>query len=254
VVLRTRSKPALSVIACVCTIAVAGCGSGHPLAGAHLVDVVSAVPGEQPVAAIAIARQAEIRHLAGWIDRLRPVPKGIFNCPAFTAVEPTVTLRFLARANGRVLATATETDYGFGSSICNPLTLAVRGQKTRHLIGGRFLEQLQRLLGANLGFGTGTIKGGISLAGGPAASKTRPIAGRVQLSLALTRLQPRSERISVEMIPRDGQHFDFVEGPGVYTLRATSPNGQPSGCPPTTVTLRAGETLHVSVPWGCAVK
>jgi hypothetical protein len=244
----------LLLVGCVCAFAVAGCGTANTLSGAHLVKVVSAVSGEQPFAAIAITRRSEIRRLADWIYRLRPVPKGVFNCPAFAAVEPTVTLRFLARANGRVLATATETDYGFGSSACNPVTLAVRGRKARHLIGGRFLEQVQRLLGVNFGFGIGTIKGGIYMAGGPVVSQTRSISGRVELYLARTGLQPRRERVSVETIPRNGQHFDFLEGPGVYYMRATSLNGEASECPPTTVTVRAGKTLQISVPWGCNVK
>lgn len=249
-----RSSSLLLLAAFVCAFTISGCGSSNPLAGARLVEVVSAVPSEQPVVAVTIAKQAEIRRLANWLDRLRPIPKGTFNCPAFGAIEPTVTLRFLARADGRLLATVTETDYGFGSSVCNPITLAVPGEHRRELIGGRFLEHLQRLLAVNFGFGTGTIKGGIYMAGGPIASKAKTISGRVVLYLARTRLEPRSERVSVETIPRNGQHFDFVEGPGVYSLRATSPNGKPADCPPTTVTARAGKTLELPVPWGCNVK
>jgi hypothetical protein len=170
------------------------------------------------------------------------------------AVEPTVTLTFRAYAKGPVLAKATETDYGFGSTVCNPLTVTAPGRRTLSLVGGEFLERLQRLLGVNFDFGMGAIKGEIYMAGGPAPSRTRPIAGQVELYRA--RELPRYGRgpLSVETIPRSGQHFDFVAGPGVYYLRSTSLNGRPSDCPRITVTVRVDEITHAAVPWGCTIR
>jgi hypothetical protein len=251
---RRPSKPWLTLEACFCAFMLCGCGSSDVLARAHLVEVVSVAPREQPVVALTVTRPSVTRQIVGWIDRLRPVPRGVFNCPLFDAVEPTVTLTFRTRARGAALATVSETDYGFGSGACNPLTLAVPGHKTRALLGGRFLERLQRLLGVNFGFGSAVIEGGIYMAGGPEVSRRRSIAGHVTLYLARTLRQPHSRQLSSETIPRSGQHFYFEEGPGVYYLRASSLHGKPAGCPPTTVTVRAGETADVSVPWGCLVK
>ncbi len=174
-------------------------------------------------------------------------------CPLLDSVEPTVTLTFRAHAKGSVLAKAAETDYGFGSTVCNPLTVTVPGRKTLSLVGGHFLERLQHLLRVNFGFGTGTIKGEIYMAGGPAPPTKRPIPGQVELYLARDLPHFGRGSLMTETIPRAGQHFDFMEGPGVYELKSASLNGKPSDCPPVTVTVRVDQTAQAAVPWGCTI-
>ena len=251
---RLDSKVVL--IASVCACVIGGCGTGKVPdvpSGVRSVEVVSAVPGARPTVAITVAKSSTTRQIVAWLDRLHPLPHWAHTCPLLDAVEPTVTLTFRADANGSVLAKATETDYGFGSTDCNPLTITAPGRKSLSLVGGQFLERLQHLLRVNFGFGIGTLKGEIYMAGGPAPSK-RPIPGQVKTYLA--RKLPHHGRgpLSVEIIPRSGQHFDFALGPGVYYLRSTSLNGKPSGCSRITVTVRVDEITNTAVPWGCTIK
>jgi hypothetical protein len=60
----------------------------------------------------------------------------------------------LAVAGGPVLAQATYTDYGPNlmapSGQCSPIELTIRGRRHTPLIGGLFVEQLQRLLDVSL--------------------------------------------------------------------------------------------------------
>jgi hypothetical protein len=210
------------------------------------------VPGAQPSVAVTVTKPSRSRRIVAWINRLHPVPNGIYNCPAFSAVEPTVTLAFRGHAEGPILAKAAETDYGYGSGPCNALTVTSRDRKTRFLIGGRFLEHLQRLLGVNFGFGEGSIKGAIYMAGGPAPSK-RPIAGQVWLYRADRPSRYTNEAVSNETLPRPGGFVLSGIGPGVYYLRASA-HARPSGCSRTAVMVRVGKTTTADVPWGCNIK
>jgi hypothetical protein len=241
------------VTASVCACVVSGCGGGNNVPdGASLVQVLSAAPGAQPYVAVTVTKPSTTRRVLTWINRLHPVPHGVYNCPAFTAVEPTVTLTFRAHARGPVIAKASETDYGYGSGPCNALTVTSPGHKTRFLIGGQFLEQLERLLDVNFGFGEGSIRGAIYMAGGPAPSK-KPIAGEVRLYLAHRPSHYSSAALSNETLPQPGKFGFSGVGPGDYYLRA-SVHGKPSGCPRTAVTVRAGTTTIANVPWGCNIK
>jgi hypothetical protein len=251
---RLNSKVVL--IASVCACVISGCGTSNApnvADGARVVQVVSAVPGAQPTVAITATGSSTTHRIVAWIDRLRPVSHGAYNCPLLDAVEPTVTLTFRARARGSVLAKAAETEYGFGSTVCNPLTVTSPGHKTLSLVGGQFLERLQHLLRVNFGFGIGTIKGEIYMAGGFGPHTKRPIPGKVELYLERNQTRYGRGPLMTETIPRPGQHFDFTEGPGVYDLRSTSLDGSPSDCPRITVTVRVNETTHAAVPAGCAI-
>jgi hypothetical protein len=241
-------------MASVCACALAGCGGSPDVpTGAKLVQVSSAVTGQRPTAAVTVTDPSTASRISTCINRMRPVPSGVYNCPNLdVAGKPRVTLVFRTHAKARGLAKAAETDFGFGSYACNPLIVSVPGHKNRFLIAGQFLERLQRLLGVNLGFGEGTLKGEIYLAGGPAPRSKKPLAGHV--TVYLTHQLPRSGSapISNETMPRPAQ-FDFSGiAPGVYFLRA-SVRGKPSQCPQTMVTVRVGRTTRASVPWGCGI-
>lgn len=245
------STAVLVGMALVCACAVGGCGSSGIPHGVRLVHVVSRDVGEQPPVAVTVTATARVRRIVGRIDRMRPVPSGSYNCPAMIAIEPVIKLTFRARARGPVLATASEIDYGYGSFPCNPVTLTVSGHKTRLLIGGHFLERLQRLLGINLDFGEGTIKGEIYMAGGPAPSK-KPLAGRVNLYLAEQPSRNANTLNRSETLHRPGQ-FSFTDlGPGAYYLGATV-KGESFGCPRIKVVVRSGKTTYAKVPWGCTI-
>jgi len=252
-----RSMSTLVVLASVCLCALAGCGSTNATSsnlpdGARLVQVISAFTGEHRIAAVTVTDPSTTRRISGWINRMRPVPNGPTNCPDLTAVEPGVTLTFRAYARGPVLAKATETDFGFGSYACNPLTVTVPGSRSRSLVAGQFLERLQRLLSVNFGFGEGAIKGKIYLAGGPAPSIMKPLAGHVTLYRTHQPPQVGSTPIASATLPRPAEFKFSGLGPGVYFLRA-SVKGAPSRCHQTSVTVRVGKTAHASIPWGCGI-
>jgi hypothetical protein len=239
-------------MAVVCACAVGGCGSGGVPNGARLVHVASRDVGEQPPVAVTVTASAKVRRIVGWIDRMRPVPSGSYNCPAMIAIEPIIRLTFRAHPKGPVLARASEIDYGYGSFPCNPLTLTVPGRKPQSLIGGRFLERLQRLLGINLGFGEGTIKGKIYMAGGPLALSKTPLAGRVSLYLTDQPSRNANTLNRSETLPRPGQFIFTDLGPGAYYLGATV-KGKSFDCPRVKVVVRAGKTTYANVPWGCTI-
>jgi hypothetical protein len=241
------------VAASVCACVIGGCGGGSSVPeAASLVQIVSAVSGAQPYVAVTVTEASTTRRILTWINRLHPVPHGVYNCPASTAVEPTVTLTFRAHAKGPILARATETDYGYGSGPCNALMVTSPEHKTRFLIGGQFLEHLQRLLDVNFGFGEGSIQGAIYMAGGPATSK-KPMAGEVKLYRAHRPSHDSSAALSNETLPQPGKFVLSGLGPGDYYLRA-SVHGKSSGCPRTAVTVRVGKTTIANVPWGCNIK
>jgi hypothetical protein len=253
-----RSTSTLVAMAFVCVCVLSGCGtifvSPDVPAGASIVKVVSQAAGEPPTVSLVVSSSSTVRRIASSINRLHSVPSGTYNCPnAGPAGEPTVTLTFRAHKNGAVLAKAVETDFGFGSYPCNPMTISVPGRKDRFLVGGQLLERLERLLGVNFGFGEGNLKGEIYEAGGPATPSRRPIAGQVRLYLTHELPRPGSTSITYERLPQPGP-FAFTNlAPGVYLLRA-SVHGKLSGCPRTRVTVLVGKTTHASIPWGCNVK
>ena len=63
---------------------------------------------------------------------------------------PTVTFDFHATAGGALLAQARVIDFRGASGPCNPVQFSIRGRRETPLIGGSFLEQVQRLLGVRL--------------------------------------------------------------------------------------------------------
>jgi hypothetical protein len=115
-------------------------------AGVQEIDVSSGYPGKAPNVSLSVTDPAKIGRIVHWIDGLGIVQPGeVFSCPALFG--PTVTFAFRAAAGGAVLARAQLLDlYGF-SGPCNPIGLTILGHTQTPLIGGDFLERVQRLLG-----------------------------------------------------------------------------------------------------------
>lgn len=245
-------------VAFACVAALAGCGgsrTGGPgvPAGVRVVDVISVSAFRQQPVMATVTNRARVRRIIAWIARMRPVPPGVYSCPAILAGWPRVLLRFRPRLRGPVLATARERDAGYGSYACNPLTLQVPRRATRELLAGRFLERLQRLLGVQFGFGSGTISAVIHRAGGPPTS--RPAISSAGVVMLYGEVGPHRHRVlvSTELLSRPGQTFTFTLAPGTYLLQARLPKRAPD-CKPTTVTVRAGHHTHVTLPAGCSLK
>lgn len=245
-------------VACGCAAAVAGCGGSRTAwsrvpPGVRVVDVASVSAFRKRPVTATVTNRAQMRRIVAWVDRMKPVPPGSYNCPAMVAGWPDVTLRFRARSGGRVLATATESDTGYGSYACNPLTLRVPGHAVRALLGGQFLEHLQRLLGVQFGFGSGTIAGVIRRTGGPLV--LHPAISSAGAVTLYGEVGSHGHRVLVsrEFLPRPGQKFTFTLAPGAYLLQARLPKHAPD-CKPTTVTVRAGHSTRLTLPAGCSLR
>ena len=115
--------------------------------GVHEIDVHDGRPGKPPILSRRITDSARIQKIVSLLARMEIVQPGATSCPLLLTGQPIVTLDFLARAGGQVLARASLTDYGFPSGPCNPVSLTIRGHTQKPLLGGNFLLQVQRLLG-----------------------------------------------------------------------------------------------------------
>jgi hypothetical protein len=258
-------RPTLSsgVLASACCLAVGGCGSSHAGAviphGARVIAMTSAAGLEPPTVRTTVTALDKVRQIAAWIDRMKPVPAGVaYSCPETAGIEPTVSLAFRSKVNGRMLAKASETDPGYGSSPCNPLTVTIPGEGTRALVAGMFLERIERLTGVDFGFGFGSITGTASYGGGARLQTgTRtPFPGGanaylVNVYLANPKAFPGygNGLLIGSSIDRRGQ-FSIRMAPGSYLLEAAK-NGQKPDCPPTTAIVRVGHTTHANVLVGC---
>lgn len=119
-------------------------------AGVHEIDVHDARPGKPPILSRSITDAATIQKIVSLLDKMEIVQPGVTSCPALMVGQPIVTLQFRTRAGGPVVAQASMTDYGFPSGPCDPVSLTIRGQAQKALLGGNFLGQLQRLLNTRL--------------------------------------------------------------------------------------------------------
>jgi hypothetical protein len=116
-------------------------------AGVHEVAVTSTRPGTAPILSRTVTGPARVRRIVAWIDRMQIVQPGSYSCPALLTGQPVVTFDFRAAAGGPMLAQASLTDYGFESGPCDPVSFSIRGHSQKPLIGGNFLNLVQRLLG-----------------------------------------------------------------------------------------------------------
>lgn len=264
--LRVRSTLSCLVLALVSGLVIGGCGNSQSGAvippGVRVVAMTSAEGLEPPSVRATVTALSKVREIAAWIDRMRPVPSGVsYSCPETAGVEPTVTLAFRSRVNGRVLAIASETDPGSGSTPCNPLTVTIPGERSRALVAGRFLERVEHVTGVDLGFGFGRVTGVAAYGGGAhlRPSTRTPLPGGaaaylVNVYLAHPKAFPGygDGLIIGSSIDRWGR-FSISIAPGSYVLRVAK-NGQKPDCPATTVTVRVGRTTHAHVLVGCRFK
>lgn len=264
-------------VACGC---LGGCSGAPPGPGAWIPGGISAIritdaTGLDPVAVrVNVTAPEVVRQIVRWIDHLKAVPRGGGgSCPEILPSEPTVSLAFRANAGGPVLARASEADNGSGATTCNPLWVSVpgpcpsrspscHGGGGQELLGGMFLERLQRLLKVHFGFGYGNIVGTLSPTGGrqlPAVVRARLPAGTpsgyyVFLGLDPSRFPDWGLGFVGFPVNRRGQ-FRSVRLPGgVYLLDWGKGQGQPFDCQPTRVIVRVGHTTHARIPVDCPTK
>lgn len=243
------------LVACACAAAAAGflvarSGSSRFPAGVRVVDVLSQSEfRKQPVTAV-VTDRATVRRIEAWVNDMNAPSGGSYGCPYFGPGWPTVTLRFLASSNGRVLATAIQRNAVSGSGPCNPLNLRVPGHAVSRLIGGNFLV-LQRLLGVDLGLGFGTVTGVIQRTRGtPGQSPAASSAGTVT-AYGLVGSTGRRVSVTGATLPRPSD-FKLTLPPGTYQLQAHLPK-HPPDCKPTTITINAGQRLQLALPVGCSL-
>jgi hypothetical protein len=96
----------------------------------------------------------QVRRLIALFDAMPVVQPAAYSCPAALIDGARVmTFKFRAGAGAPVLAQATYTDYpplGSPSGPCKPVEFAVRGRSEAPLIGGDFVAQVERIVGARL--------------------------------------------------------------------------------------------------------
>jgi hypothetical protein len=264
-----RTTVTCLVLALISGSVIAAGGSAHqPGAGASIpehvavIQIASAAGLEPPSVKTTVSARAKVHQIVAWIDQMKPVAPGFYTCGATAGIEPTVSLTFRASRTGRVLARASETDAGFGSGQCNPLTISRPGDKPVAVIGGMFLERVERLVGVDLGFGFGKIDGTLVRAGGPLPSPSthrHPPAGdpspfMVNVYLAHPRAFPGygNGLLFGSSVNRHEQ-FSIGIAPGAYLLNATQAGRKPD-CQRITAIVRVGHTTHTDIPVGCTIK
>jgi hypothetical protein len=99
---------------------------------------------------LTVASRSTVRRIARLLDSMPIVQPGVTSCPGLLAGAPVVTFELLAAAGEPALARASLTDYGYDSGPCNPISFSVRGRALAPLLGGSFLNQVQRLLHVRL--------------------------------------------------------------------------------------------------------
>lgn len=119
-------------------------------AGIHELDVHDARPGKPAILSRSISDSATIQKIITLLNKMEIVQPGVTSCPDLLSGQPIVTLDFRTRAGGPIVARASETDYGFPSGPCNPVSLTIRGHAQKRLLGGTLLAQLQLLLDTRL--------------------------------------------------------------------------------------------------------
>ena len=123
---------------------------GHP--ATRVPPGVRTIEIRSPARVVRVTERARVRRIERWLDALPAAKSGTYYCPMIIrAGTPTVRFAFRA-ANGSVLARASLLDAFKGrSGPCNPIVFSLRGHRGRPLTGGRFLLEVQRLLGVRFG-------------------------------------------------------------------------------------------------------
>lgn len=114
--------------------------------GAREIDVTSALPGKPPIVSRRVTASSRVQRIVSWVNRLPTVQPGATSCPGVSSSPPLVTLKFRLRSGRPPVAVVSATDYHY-SNQCDPVSLTIRGHAQKPLIGGDFLERVQRLLG-----------------------------------------------------------------------------------------------------------
>jgi len=222
-----------------------------------VIRITSAEGRQPPIATATVSAPRSVREIVTWIDQMKPVRPGAYSCPYMAGVEPTVAFLFRASAMGRVLARASETDYGWGSGPCNALSLTIPREGRRALVAGLFLERVERLVNVNLGFGQGKLVSALSAPGRPLsrAALARLSADAKNSYYVWVAADPTmfpSRAFLGAPVNRAGQ-FSTILGPGTYLL-GWAKSGHKAACPLTKVIVHPGQTTHADVSVGCATR
>ena len=119
---------------------------GHP--ATRVPPGVWTIEIRSPARVLRVTERGRVRRIERWLDALPAAKPGTYYCPMIIrAGTPTVRFAFRA-ANGSVLARASMLDALKGhSGPCNPIAFSLPRHPETPLTGGRFLLQVQRLLG-----------------------------------------------------------------------------------------------------------
>jgi hypothetical protein len=119
-------------------------------ATAKVLDITSARPHKRPIVSLHVTAPDQVNRIVALINAMQTGQPGlVFNCPMLPSGQPVVTFDFRTRPGGPLLARASAIDYGTPSGACNPVSLSIRGHREPPLLGGDFLERVQRLLRVN---------------------------------------------------------------------------------------------------------
>lgn len=122
---------------------------GHP--AGRLPPGIREIDVRSPSGLVSVTSAEKVDRIVRWFDRLPTVRPGTFYCPLLIN-GPTITLTFRS-ANGAVARAryaADSPDGGLVSSQCDPISYSIGGRSRKALVGGRFLQRVQRLLGERL--------------------------------------------------------------------------------------------------------
>jgi hypothetical protein len=122
--------------------------------GVREVRITSAKLHGRTTVSLTVTNPVEVRRIVALLDGMPIVQPAAYSCPAMLINGARVmTFKFGARLAGPVLAQATYTDYpplSAPSGPCSPVEFAIRGRSQDALIGGDFVKQVERIVGASL--------------------------------------------------------------------------------------------------------
>lgn len=121
-------------------------------ATARVLTVTLGRAGHQPSVSRTVTNHGRVAQIAAMINRLQTVQPEAINCPAESGAPWVVAFTFRARADGSVLARATEpADAIEPTTPCDPMTLVIDGRRWTPLLGGAgVVDRVHRMLGVEL--------------------------------------------------------------------------------------------------------
>jgi hypothetical protein len=122
---------------------------GH--SAARIPPGIREIDVRSPSGLVRVTDPAKVDRIVRWFDRLPTVRPGVFYCPMLVN-GPQITLTF-RNADGvlaRARYAADSSNHSLVSRQCDPISYRVLSRSRRALIGGHFLQRVQRLIGEQL--------------------------------------------------------------------------------------------------------